>query len=127
MNRGAPVPALDIIGPKLDYGVEQLDRKWALRRQELLVRSKDGSKDLPSLIGGVIGGVVAVVFGIAWIVITSSSGAPAFVPLIGLVVIGGGIFSAVAEMTKADQYTREERTYRARREAMLRGKYEETC
>src|SRR2546421_1395786 len=27
MQRGAPVPCLDIVGPQLEYGIEQLDRE----------------------------------------------------------------------------------------------------
>src|SRR5687768_6903672 len=80
----------DVAHIKRQNEVEQLDRDWDLRRQELMVRNKNGSKDVPSAVGGIIGGTVAVVFGIFWMIMTAKSGAPGFIPLIGLIVIGGG-------------------------------------
>ena len=51
-----------------------------------------------------IGGGIAVVFGIFWMVTASSMGAPGLFPLFGLVFIGVAIFGMVNGATKASGY-----------------------
>lgn len=111
----------DVREIKRQNAIEQLDREWEMRRQHLLVRNKNGSTDVPSAAGGVIGGVIAVIGGFAWMAITAGAGAPAFFTFFGLIFIGAGIFGAVSQLTKADQYSREESAYQSRRAALLRG------
>jgi hypothetical protein len=110
----------DVQQIKRQNAVEQLDREWEIRRQELLVRNKDGSRDVPTMAGSAIGGIIAIVAGIAWIIFTASMGAPGFFPLFGLLFIAVGVIASISQMTKADAYSREESAYRARREALLR-------
>jgi len=110
----------DVAEIKRQNSVEQLDREWEIRRQELLVRNKNGSTDVPTAAGGMVGGAIAIVAGLGWMAFTASMGAPAFFPLFGLLFIGAGIVAAVTQMSKADQYTRAESDYRVRREAILR-------
>ena len=110
----------DVQQIKRQNAIEQLDREWAVRRQELMVRNKDGSRDVPTAIGGVIGGVIAVVVGIFVIVGTTRDGAPPFFPLFGLLFIGVGVVTVISQMVKAEAYTREEAAYRARRAALLK-------
>lgn len=110
----------DIQELKRQSALEQLDREWDMRRQRLLVRNKDGSTDVPSMAGGMIGGVISVIVGFGWMALTAGSGAPAIVPLFGLLMIGIGIYAAASQLIKADQYTREESTYQSRRAALLR-------
>ena len=110
----------DIQELKRRSAIEQLDREWEMRRQLLLVRNKDGSTDVPSASGGVIGGVIAVIVGFVWMAITAGAGAPGIFPLFGLLFIGAGIFGAVSQLSKADQYSREESSYQSRRAALLR-------
>ncbi|HYO09214.1 MAG TPA: hypothetical protein VER17_09595 [Tepidisphaeraceae bacterium] len=110
----------DVAHLKRQNAVEQLDREWDMRRQDLLVANKDGSRTVPSSVGGVVGGVVAVIFGIAWMSITAGIGAPAIFPLFGLLFIGAGLFGAISQVGKASAYEQEEADYRQRRAALLR-------
>jgi transcription elongation factor Elf1 len=100
--------------------VERLDREWAMRREELMVRTKSGAKT-PTVAGGVIGAVVAVVFGIFWIGMSSTAGAPAIVPIIGIVVVIAGLVSGISTVAKASQYADEQQRYEQQRARLLRG------
>ena len=56
--------------------LESLDRRWAHRREELLIRGKDGSTHVPTR-GVVLGGTIfAVVAGVLWMTFAASMGAP---------------------------------------------------
>jgi len=110
----------DVQEIKRQNAIEALDREWEARRQSLMVRSKDGSMSEPSAVGGAIGGVIAVIVGIAWMVGTASAGAPAFFPLFGLLFIGAGIFGAISQLGGASSYAEAEGDYRRRREDLLR-------
>jgi len=110
----------DVADIKRQNAIEQLDRQWAIQRQSFLVRNKDGSTDVPTVAGGIVGAVIAVVAGIAWIIFTASAGAPGFVPLFGLVFIGGGVFSAISTLGKASGYSSAESQYQVQRAQLLR-------
>lgn len=51
-------------------------------------------------------GVVAIVFGVGWIISASSMGAPGIFPLFGLVFIGMAIFGIVSSGAKAKGHAR---------------------
>jgi LSD1 subclass zinc finger protein len=109
----------DVAEIKRQNAIEALDREWDARRQSLLTRSKDGSMSEPSAVGGMIGGVIAVVVGIAWMVGTASAGAPAFFPLFGLLFIGVGIVAAIGQVSRASEFTDAETDYRRRRDELM--------
>ena len=100
--------------------VERLDREWQLRREELLVRTKNGGAHKPTVAGGVIGAVIAVAFGIFWMTITSQQGAPAFLPIIGGVVILIGLGTGISTIAKASRYDEEQRRYETERARLMR-------
>lgn len=100
--------------------VERLDREWAMRREELMVRTKRGA-ETPTVAGGVIGAVIAVGFGIFWMTITAQAGAPAILPIIGVVIILIGIGTGVHTVAKASQYAHEQQRYEQQRARLMRG------
>lgn len=100
---------------ELQNDLEQLDREWESKRQTLLVRNKQGSVSEPSAAGSMIGGIIAIVFGIFWIGMASSMGAPGFFPLFGLVFVGIAAFSMINGTVKAGTYRNEQGSYEVRR------------
>ncbi len=110
--------AEDVETLKLQSELDRLDREWMMEKESYTVRGKDGEYNVPSAAGGIIGGAVAVVFGIFWIGMASSMGAPGFFPLFGLVVIGFAIFGAVTSVRKADMYATNKRRYEQQRRSL---------
>jgi hypothetical protein len=98
----------------------RLDREWMLRRDPLMVRGKHGGTSVPSAPTSIFGAIIGTVFGIVWTVATASTGAPAFLPLVGVVVVIVALVTGVAGVAKAMQYEDEQRSYQQRREAMMR-------
>ncbi len=105
---------------ELQNDLERLDREWENRRQTLLVRSKHGRVSEPSSAGSMIGGMIAVAFGIFWMGTAASMGAPAFFPLFGLVFIGAAIFGMVNGTAKAGTYKTQLGEYESQRQQMIR-------
>ncbi|HEX3997561.1 MAG TPA: hypothetical protein VHX65_03315 [Pirellulales bacterium] len=83
----------------------RIDREWEQERQTYLSRGNDGQMVEPSVVGSVIFGIIAVVFGMVWIGIASSQGAPAMFPLLGVVFMVIGIAAAVFGAGKASEFT----------------------
>jgi DNA-directed RNA polymerase subunit RPC12/RpoP len=110
----------DVAEIKRQNAIEALDRQWELRRESLMVRNKNGATSEPSAIGGVIGGVVAVVFGIIWTAGAASAGAPALFPIFGVVFIFAGVIAAITQVTKASNYKYEETQYLRQRDELAR-------
>jgi DNA-directed RNA polymerase subunit RPC12/RpoP len=104
---------------ELQNDLERFDREWDSLRDRLLVRSKDGSLTEPSSAGAVVVGVMVVAFGIFWIGMTLSTGAPGFFPLFGLVFIGFAIFGIISSAAKATEYQRLQAAYQGRRASLI--------
>ena len=100
--------------------IERLDREWAMRREDLMVRGKDGSAAKPSVIGPVIGMLIAVVFVGFWSISAANAGAPGFFPVIGVLVILAVIIGTVSTLAKAGQYEQEQRRYEAERARLMK-------
>jgi hypothetical protein len=115
----------DVEHIKRQNQVEQLDREWMLRREQYMSRNKDGSRSIPSAAGSVFGAVVAVIFGIIWIGVASTSGAPGFFVLFGLVVVIGAVVSSIVGIGKSARYTEAERAYQLQRDALMRSHEQE--
>ena len=104
---------------ELQNDLERLDREWDHQRESLLVRNKHGHVSEPSSAGSLVGGIIAVVFGIFWIGMASSHGAPAFFPLFGLVFIFIAIFTMVSGTAKAGAYKSQRSVYEIQRQRLV--------
>jgi hypothetical protein len=104
---------------ELQNDLERLDREWDNQRDGLLVRGKNGHVSEPSAVGSVLGGIVAIVFGVAWLGMASSVGAPGFLPLFGFVFIGVAIAMMVTGTAKAAAYQKHQGTYEIRRSQLV--------
>jgi DNA-directed RNA polymerase subunit RPC12/RpoP len=100
--------------------IERLDREWAMRREELMVRGKNGSTSTPSIVGGVLVMLITTVFGGFWTVTAANAGAPGIFPLFGVFFILAGIAGGITMIVKAGQYDHEQRRYEAERARLLR-------
>lgn len=104
---------------ELQNEIERLDREWDRDREGMLVRGKHGSVSEPSAAGALVGGVIAVIFGIFWVAMAAGSGAPGLFPLFGLVFIGVAVFSIIRGTSKADRFQRSRGSYETRRAELL--------
>jgi LSD1 subclass zinc finger protein len=99
--------------------VERLDREWAMRRDELLVRDKRGNASPPTAAGSVIGAAIAAVFGIGWTVFAARMGAPGFFVAFGAIFVIVALVGGAMGAGRAGRYADERRAYERRRaEAM---------
>jgi hypothetical protein len=108
---------LDVI--KRQNEVERLDREWMLRREQFLTRNKDGSTSPPSAVGTIVGPIVAVVFGIIWMVGAASAGAPVLFVVFGLVFVVAAMIAGITGAGKAAQYQDQQRAYEQQRQQLL--------
>lgn len=104
---------------ELQNDLERLDREWENQRSSLLVRGKDGHVSEPSSTGSMVGGIIMIVFGVFWIGMASSIGAPSLLPLFGLVFIGVAIFSMLNGITKAGAYQSKFSDYDGKRQRLV--------
>jgi hypothetical protein len=105
---------------KLQNDLERIDREWQMTRQRFITRNKNGSESVPKAAGGIVGGVVAIVFGIFWMSAASSMGAPAIFPLFGLVFIGLAFFGIISSVSKSNQFDALEQQYFSERAELLK-------
>ena len=112
--------AEDVAELKYRQELEDLDRQWERERESFMVSDKHGRRQVPSKGGGLVGAIVAVIFGIFWIKTASEAGAPAIFPLFGVLFIVAGIFVGIASCSDADDYRKAEQRYRRRRAAVKR-------
>ncbi|MFC7336340.1 hypothetical protein ACFQY0_04055 [Haloferula chungangensis] len=104
---------------RLQNDLEKLDREWDREMQGFMVTGKNGERSIPSAGGSVVGGGVAIVFGVIWMSIAGSIGAPGPFVLFGLVFIGFAFFGMVNGATKANRYQGAQRQMEARRRALI--------
>jgi hypothetical protein len=104
---------------ELQNDLERLDREWQIEREGWMVRNKDGSTSEPGAVSSIIGGIIAIGFGIFWIIMTSSVGAPGIFSLFGLVFIGAAIFGMVGASNKASGYNSAVQVYEQRRRSLI--------
>ena len=99
--------------------LNQLDREWTMSRESLMVSGRNGARSEPSIAGGLITMIVAVVGGGAWTLFAATMGAPAFFPLFGLLFIGIGVAVGLSSITKAGQLDTARSDYETRRQQLL--------
>lgn len=120
LERRSDEMAEDLRVIRLQNDLEKLDREWDRELQGLMVTGKNGEKSLPTSMGSVAGGVVAVAFGIAWMGFASSTGAPGPVVLFGFLFIGVAVFGMIRNGAKAGQYRNSHARMQARRADLVR-------
>lgn len=104
---------------RLQNDLEQLDREWSSERSRFMTKDKHGNVSEPSSVGSVVGGVVVIGFGVFWIGIASSMGAPGFFPLFGLVFIGVAIFGMISSVSKSQGLRSSQSDYHRKRGHLL--------
>lgn len=109
-----------------------LDRRWERDRERFMVKDSEGRLRMPNSGGAVVGGFVAVAFGVVWtaMAIGITSGAPAegpfgvariVFPAFGILFIVGGFIAAMNQHQKAGEYRAAEQRYRAERREIEQG------
>jgi hypothetical protein len=101
----------------------RLDREWEMERERYMVYGRYGYRYVPNAAWSVVGGVLAVGFGLFWTVMAfgfaGGAGGPGlFFPLFGLVFIAVGIGASIYNFSKAQQYQRAYQDYLDRRRAL---------
>jgi len=99
--------------------LEQLDREWTMAQESLMVSGRNGGRETPSTAGGIVGIIIAVVFGGGWTILVVKIGAPVFMVLFGLVVIMFGIFAGLNALTKAGELGNKRAEYESRRQQLI--------
>lgn len=126
----------DVKALRVEQEVERLDREWEMRQRDLMERGKNGHAYRPTRGGGVAMAVAFAIFGIVAFCMSSifshahgfvtqgsfggPSGGSALPVLVFLLVVVGGVVAVVRTFAKAETYDSEEKSYRARREELLR-------
>lgn len=104
---------------RLQNELEQLDREWSSERAKFLVTNKRGEVSEPSPVGAMIGGLIAVIFGIFWMVSAASMGAPGIFPLFGLVFVGFAVFGMISSVNKSSSLKNGVSDYQSKRSRIL--------
>lgn len=114
----------------------RLDREWELEREHYMLTDKHGARHVPQAGQSLLGGVIAVVFGIFWTATASSmtssmttnspfgpgaGGPPSFLPLFGVLFIVLGAGAAIHGFRKGAEYEQAYRRYQQRRAELLEG------
>lgn len=100
---------------QLQNDLEKLDREWRSDLEKFMVTGKNGHRSVPSGVGSTIMGVVVIVFGVFWMIASSSMGAPGIFPLFGLVFIGIAIFGIMSGNVKAGRHAQAKAEFDRRR------------
>ncbi len=112
--------AEDVQAIRAHNEIEQLDRDWMTQRVQYQVRGKDGELSVPTQAGAMIGAVMAAGFGVVWIVMAMSMGAPAFFPIFGVFFIAVALIGGFSVASKAKGFERRQHEYRNRRRSLQR-------
>ena len=104
---------------ELQNDLERLDREWASRRETLMVRNKEGRTSVPSSTSSIIGGTLVIGFGLVWIYLASTMGAPKIFPLFGVCFVGFAIFNMISMSTKASTYHDLQNEHETKRQALI--------
>ncbi len=104
---------LDVI--RIQNEIEKLDREFAMERERHLVSGKDGTKQEPSSISAIIGGVLAIVFAIFWMGGASSAGAPPFFSAFGIIFIVAALVMIITSVAKSSSLDNARSRYESQR------------
>lgn len=104
---------------ELQNELERIDREWEMARQSMLVKGKDGHTSEPSAASSVIGGLIAAGFGVFFAVGSGSIGAPFIFPLVGVIVILFGLYTAITGPEKASEFEQRKSLHQQQRGKLL--------
>ena len=104
---------------RLQNDLERIDREWQIERERYMFTGKYGYRYLPNRWSATLMVILTTAFGILWITMTASSGAPAFFPFIGGIIILAGVGMSVYTFVKAGEYEAAFARYQRRRAALF--------
>lgn len=102
--------------------IAQLDREWAIERENYMITGRYGSRHVPTKSGSVIGGLVIVGFGTFWTIMaaTMTQGGPwpvaGLFPLFGVMFVLGGAAMSIRGFVQAGKYADAYQRYQVRRQ-----------
>jgi DNA-directed RNA polymerase subunit RPC12/RpoP len=124
--------------------LEELDRRWALERENYMVSNKHGAKHIPTRSESAIAGTLVTVFGVFWTVMALGIGGgigfafggfgngrspialiPCIFPAFGVLIIGMGIYQSMNAYDKASRYERAKSRYEAERRRLMASRDDE--
>ncbi|PKN45903.1 MAG: hypothetical protein CVU59_07665 [Deltaproteobacteria bacterium HGW-Deltaproteobacteria-17] len=120
LDRKTETLAREVEVLKLQNELERVDREWQEELKQYMVRDNNGNESVPTSGGSIIGGFVAIVFGIGWMVQAVSVNAPAFLPLVGLGFIGMGVYMGFSGYNKSLTYKAAYQRHLGRRDDLIR-------
>ena len=97
----------------------QLDREWAMEREQYMVAGRYGYRYLPNRGTSLIGGIAICGFGLLWTLFAAGMGAPVFFPLFGLLFILAGAAVSAHAFMQANRYEEARLRHLRRRREML--------
>jgi len=103
---------------KVQNELAQLDREFDMESRGEMVRDKNGRESEPSSVVSLVGGVMAVVFGLIF-TFTAAQMGTGIMPLFGLLFVGMGFFIAIAGTGQTNRYAQRKSRYQRRREELL--------
>jgi hypothetical protein len=107
---------------KLQNELNRLDQEWNLERERYRIHHIRGQTSLPTsghVAISVLGGLVAVAFGIFWIVSLSDHDGPSFMVLFGVVFIAAAIVMTIYTLMRREQYMTAMDQYEGQRREIL--------
>ena len=99
---------------RIQNEIASLDREWEQERRTYMVRGKHGHQHIPSELGSIAGGIIAVVFGIFWTSQAAQMAGGGFAAF-GVLFILVGIGTSIYGFVKAGRYREAKERYSRRR------------
>jgi hypothetical protein len=105
--------------------VAQLDREWALERENYMQTGNHGARFIPGKASSVMGGLFIGAFGICWTIMASSMPGPGggmagnIMPLFGIAFVIFGVTMCGRGFIKAGQYQEALGSYQSRRRELI--------
>lgn len=107
---------------KLQNELNRLDQEWALEREQYREHDRYGGSRMPTAgntARSVLFGILGVAFGIFWITMGSSNGAPQIFPIFGLAFIGVAVVTTFRGIGRHNQYGIAAARYEGKRRRLL--------
>ena len=103
---------------QLQNDIEHLDREWGKFRESALSRDDQGNFQEPSTAVAIIGGVVGIIAGIVFIILSIANASP-IIAFPSLAFIGLAIFGMARGRMKAEEYRIQRYRYETARKSIF--------